>query len=73
MITVEQAYLWLAQIVLWASVLALLLPRVDRFNDFPKFQKFYKTVVSIVSDYAALNIRSKLGNGNGNGNGNVKP
>ena len=59
------------------SVLNLLLPPWETFNDFPGFQKKYKLYVNIVSRYGALNMRSQVNSlyssyKNGGTNGSTK-
>lgn len=49
---------WLGSLVLISSILSMLLPPVEWFSDWPKFQKFYDLFVKIVHKYAALNARS---------------
>lgn len=47
------------RIIVIASVVHIFLPPYDVFNDFPKFQKYYKLFVSVVG-YIALNARGKM-------------
>jgi hypothetical protein len=46
--------------VFYASVLSNLLPPVEYFSAFPRFQKGYTVFVTIVHHYAALNFRGKI-------------
>lgn len=42
------------------SILSLLLPPVEQFQDFPRFQKRYTLCVSLIAHWGALNLRGKL-------------
>lgn len=57
-ITVVDLMHWLGELVLVSSILSMLLPPVEWFDGWPKFQKFYALFVKIVHKYAALNARS---------------
>jgi hypothetical protein len=48
------------EIVLWSSLLSILLPPIEFFNDYPKFQKGYTLLIKIVNRYGALNIRGPV-------------
>jgi hypothetical protein len=50
---------WVLQIVVGASILHVILPPYDVFNDFPTLQKYYKLFVAIVA-WLALNVRTKV-------------
>lgn len=47
------------RVVVASSVVHIFLPPYDVFNDFPRFQKYYKLFVAVVG-YVALNARGKL-------------
>ena len=48
------------RVVFCSSVASLLLPPIETFKDFPRFQKFYGVLVTIVVRWAALNLRNTL-------------
>ena len=47
------------RVVAASSVAHIFLPPYDVFNDFPRFQKYYKLLVAVVG-YLALNARGKV-------------
>lgn len=47
------------RVIVVSSVVHIFLPPYDVFNDFPRFQKYYKLFVAVVG-YVALNARGKL-------------
>lgn len=52
---------WFAYIVLAASLLHALLPPYDWLDDFPRAQKFYKTLLALIQ-HIALNSRKNIVN-----------
>lgn len=52
---IETGYDLIVQIVFWASIIYLLLPPIEVFDDFPRFRKYYSLVVRIVGNIAVSN------------------
>lgn len=47
-------------VVTTSSLIYLLLPSIETFKDYPKFQKAYGVFVAIIVKWASLNIRNVL-------------
>lgn len=48
------------QFVFACSILSNVLPPIEDFKDFPRFQKFYALLVNVVYHYGAMNFRGKM-------------
>ena len=46
--------------VLLNSVLSILLPPVEFFDDYPRFQKLYRTVCKFIKYFGNLDLRGKI-------------
>jgi hypothetical protein len=58
--TLEQAWFYLASFVTGCSLLSLLLPPVEFFDEFPRFQKFYRLFCKIIVKWGSLDVRGKV-------------
>ena len=56
----HQIFDWIFRFVVIASIISWLMPPIETFDGFPRFQKFYVLIVRIVSQYASLNLRGKM-------------
>lgn len=55
----HSAFHIISVVVIGSSVLYTILPPFEVFNDFPRFQKYYKVIVYTVK-YIGLNARSVI-------------
>ena len=58
--TFAEVFHWLGDIVLVGSIISMLLPPIEFFVDYPKFQKYYGLILKLVHFYAALNLRTPM-------------
>lgn len=56
----EQLVEHMIHCVFYASIISIFLPPIEMFDDYPRFQKHYKLVISIIGTWAALNLRGKI-------------
>lgn len=73
-LTLTQLFDFVSKWVFVFSIINILLPPVEFFDDFPKAKKVYELIVHLVRHYGALDFRGKLmalypsyQNKNGNG------
>lgn len=59
-ITLAQLFDWVARAVLVCSALSLILPAVEDFDEFPRFQKYYRLFCKIVVKWGSLDLRGKI-------------
>lgn len=68
---------WAARIVFACSLLSLLLPAVEDFNEFPGFQRYYRLFCKIILKWGSLDLRGKILQARGiiknGGNGPLAP
>lgn len=57
---VYYAWLGLTNLVTICSILSLMLPAVEDFNDFPRFQKWYRLVCKLIIKWGSLDLRGKI-------------
>lgn len=46
--------------VFYCSVFSLMLPPIETFKDFPRFQKYYSVFIVIVTRWGSINFRNTL-------------
>jgi len=51
---------YFAHYVFYTSMISLLLPPIEMFDNFPRFQKYYTVVVNLMQYYGAQNWRGKI-------------
>ena len=59
-LTINDLFDIVAKWVFVFSIINILLPPIEFFNDFPKVQKVYSFIVHIVKYYGALDFRGKV-------------
>lgn len=53
----------LAYLALWiagCSILSLILPPVEMFDDFPRLQKWYRLLCKLIKYFGSLDLRGKI-------------
>lgn len=73
LMTVAGAWTVLTNMVTVCSLLSLMLPAVEDFDEFPRFQPYYRLFCKIVIKWGSLSLRGKIlearGINTGNGGG----
>lgn len=59
-ISAWQVWVWLSSFVTGCSILSLFLPAVEDFNDFPRFQPYYRLFCKVVIKWGSLDLRGKI-------------
>lgn len=59
-ITLSQVVDGIARWVLGCSIASIILPPVEFFDDFPRFQKWYRLFCKFVKYFGALDFRAKV-------------
>lgn len=58
--TLHELFDWLTRIVFGCSILSLMLPAVEDFNEFPRFQPYYRLFCKVVIKWGSLDFRGKI-------------
>lgn len=59
-ISLSDALIYLSMFVTGCSILSLILPPVEFFDDFPRFQKYYRLFCKIIVKWGSLDLRGKV-------------
>ncbi len=58
--TIETAWIYLSSLVTGCSLASLLLPPIEYFDEFPRFQPYYRLFCKIVVKWGSLDLRGKI-------------
>ncbi len=59
-ITIMQLLDWAGRWVLFFSVLSIILPPVEFFDEVPRFQKWYRFICKFIKYFGSLDVRGKV-------------
>ena len=57
---IETAWIYFSSFVTACSFAALLLPPIEYFNEFPRFQPYYRLFCKIIIKWGSLDLRGKI-------------